>query len=202
MICICHQGTGIAANFMATHMDPELWDAPEQFRPERSPNTATTTYIIHCYCDAVPRNNFSFCIHFLKWGRGGGRFLDSSGSRLKHGIIVQFRFLNEDGTGLRETSHFFPFSVGKRVIFLPFSTMLMDSNHDYDDSDDQNHDDDDNWQWPGVFGWKPRQGGALYLLHSTGQPSLFRSDIIFWIHCHFLCSDASSSRYDALLHTQ
>jgi len=53
------KGTGIAANFMATHMDPELWEAPEQFCPER--------------------------------------------------------FLNEDGTGLRETSHFFPFSVGKRV---------------------------------------------------------------------------------------
>merc|ERR1712004_144705 len=53
------KGTGLAANFMATHMDPQIWDNPEQFSPHR--------------------------------------------------------FLNEDETGLKDTPHFFPFSVGKRV---------------------------------------------------------------------------------------
>ena len=31
--------------------------------------------------------------------------------------IVLFRFLNEDETGLKDTPHFFPFSVGKRVLW-------------------------------------------------------------------------------------
>jgi len=53
------KGTGLAANFMATHMDPQIWENPEQFSPHR--------------------------------------------------------FLNEDETGLKDTPHFFPFSVGKRV---------------------------------------------------------------------------------------
>ena len=29
------QGTGLAANFMATHMDPQIWENPEQFSPHR-----------------------------------------------------------------------------------------------------------------------------------------------------------------------
>ena len=53
------KGTGVSGNFMSTHMDPGLWDAPEAFSPQR--------------------------------------------------------FLDPSGQGLRDTPHFFPFSVGKRV---------------------------------------------------------------------------------------
>ena len=89
------QGTGLAANFMATHMDPQIWENPEQFSPHRF-----LSIIFHIEDKIVVVITITIAMIFLI---------------VK--TIVLFRFLNEDETGLKDTPHFFPFSVGKRVLW-------------------------------------------------------------------------------------
>ena len=88
------QGTGLAANFMATHMDPQIWESPEQFSPHRF-----FSIIVHIEDKIVVVITIATTMIFL----------------IVNTILV-FRFLNEDETGLKDTPHFFPFSVGKRVL--------------------------------------------------------------------------------------
>ena len=88
------QGTGLAANFMATHMDPQIWENPEQFSPQRF-----LSIIFHIEDKIVVVITITTTMVFLNVN-----------------IIILFRFLNEDETGLKDTPHFFPFSVGKRVL--------------------------------------------------------------------------------------
>ena len=83
------QGTGLAANFMATHMDPQIWENPEQFSPQRF-----LSIIFHIEDKMVVVTIIFLIVN----------------------TIVLFRFLNEDETALKDTPHFFPFSVGKRVL--------------------------------------------------------------------------------------
>ena len=99
------QGTGLAANFMATHMDPQIWENPEQFSPHRF-----LSIIFHIEDKIVVVITITTTMIFLIVN-----------------TIVLFRFLNEDETGLKDTPHFFPFSVGKRVLCKNDDDQLSDS---------------------------------------------------------------------------